>query len=111
MDKLEVRVQDRAVGGKSAIRNLKDEGIIPGVLYNSNTSSKSNKSIPISIDKDEIRYIIKKYGEDVLLNVNFRGENLSARIQEVQRDPMNHDEIKHIDLMPMKKGDAPNYLH
>lgn len=100
MDTFNVNVEGRLLGSKSDIRKLKDNGFIPGVLYSEGTST------PISLEEDQVRHILNKNGEDVLLNFNFKGKEIKAQIKEVQRNPVSQD-ILHIDLMPLDN----KYLH
>ena len=94
MDTFDVNVEKRTVTGKSAIRKLKSEGFIPGVLYS------KDENIPVSLGEHEMTYILGKHGKDVFLNISFDGAPVKVKIQEVQRDPVNQD-IQHIDLIPL----------
>jgi large subunit ribosomal protein L25 len=68
--------------------------MIPGVLY------RENESIPITFSRDEIKPILDKKGKDVLLNIDFNGQKIRTKVQEIQRESIN-DEILHVDLMPL----------
>lgn len=94
MDIFEVNVEERKVSSKGAIRKLKSEGFVPGVLYS------EGRSTPISLNEHEMKNILDKHGKDVFLKVYLGGLSVKARIQEVQRDPVNQD-IQHIDLIPV----------
>ncbi|NLP15063.1 MAG: 50S ribosomal protein L25 [Clostridium sp.] len=94
MEEHDISVKNREKSGTSAVRKIKREGMIPGVLY------QDDKSIPITFMRDEIKPILDKKGKDVLLNVDFNGQKIKAKIQEVQREAIN-DEIIHLDLMPL----------
>lgn len=89
-----VKATKRTAGSKGSIKKLKSQGFIPGVLYS------GNGSIPISVEEDTIRHIMDKSSGEVLLNVQIDGNAVTAKVQEVQRDPVTLD-IKHIDLMPV----------
>ena len=49
--------------------------------------------------RDEIKPILDKKGKDVLLNVDFNGQKIKAKIQEGSREAIN-DEIIHLDPCP-----------
>lgn len=104
MDAFDVNVESRIVGGKGEIRRLKNEGMIPGVLYN------GKESIPIALDSRWIQEILDKNGDDVVLNISFEGRRMEARVQEVQRDPVSK-EIRHIDIMPLDNNESRHILH
>ena len=94
MDTFDVNVEKRIVTGKSAMRKLKSEGFVPGVLYS------KDENIQVSLEERKMAYILNKHGKDVFLNINFDGAPVKVKIQEVQRDPVSQD-IRHIDLMPL----------
>jgi len=96
-----VDVKRRQVAGKGEIKRLKDSGYIPGVLYS------NGSSIPVSVELDKVKEFLNKNGQGATLNLHFNGSDIKAKIREVQRDPMNSDEIKHVDFMPVED----KYLH
>ncbi|NLD50294.1 MAG: 50S ribosomal protein L25 [Clostridiaceae bacterium] len=101
MKVFDIEVTGRTMLGSSGARKIKREGFIPGVLY------QGNYSRPISIKEEEIRHILDKNRNAFLLNVKFRGKTFHAKVQQVQREPLN-DGIIHIDLMPV--DNAEEYL-
>lgn len=94
MDTYTIQVQERIPAAKSVIRKLKTQGYVPGVLYG------GHQNVPISIQDIELKNIISKHGESVLLNLSYGGKLIPARIQQIQRDPVSKD-ITHVDLMPL----------
>ena len=94
MEVFDIEVTDRTMLGSSGARKVKRKGFVPGVLY------QGRASTPISIKEEEIRHILDKNGNNFLLNVKFKGRSFRAKVQEVQREPIN-DGILHIDLMPV----------
>lgn len=100
MDIFEVDVKNRTAVGKSAIRKLKNDGYIPGILYSGGTST------PVSLPEDQIRAIVDKNAGQIILNMHYNGRSLKAKIQEVQKNPVTN-EIKHIDIMPLEN----DYIH
>lgn len=94
MEVFDIDVQNRTRVGTAAVKKVKREGMIPGVLY------QGKESVPINFKESDIRPILDKSGNDVLLNVNLNGRLIKARVQEVQRQPLS-DEIVHVDLIPL----------
>ncbi len=90
MDTFDINVEKRTVAGKSAIRKLKSEGFVPGVLYS------KDENIPVSLGEREMAYILGKHGKDVLLNISFDGVPVKVKIQDVQREHVKQY-IQHID--------------
>ncbi|MCX8131640.1 MAG: 50S ribosomal protein L25 [Clostridia bacterium] len=97
MESFDISVEKRNDTGKSAMRKLKNEGMVPGIIYN------QGAGIPIILEEHELRNILDKKGEGIILNFELNGTKVSAKVKEVQRDPINQD-IQHIDLMPLDGG-------
>jgi len=101
----DINVEKREVAGKSSVRKLKREGMVPGIIYN------SHENIPISLDEYQMNGIFTRYGDDVLLNINYDGKAITARVKEVQRNPVSRN-IQHIDLMPVEsEASSSKLLH
>ena len=86
-----LEVQKRDDFGKKSSKNLRKNGIIPGIYY----SSDSKKSISFSIDKTELRDASKSGAR--LYSVNVGGKARTVLFKNVQYHPVT-DEILHIDL-------------
>ncbi|MCX7708555.1 MAG: 50S ribosomal protein L25 [Clostridia bacterium] len=105
METFDIRSEERVVGGKGALRRIKSEGFVPGILYT------DEDSIPISLEEHRLREVLAKNGENILVNVTHNGKTVTARIKEVQRNPVTQ-EIQHIDLMPVTgEGGQRGTLH
>jgi len=102
MEEFNISVENRTKLGSSGVRKISREGKVPGILY------QGKESLPIEINKDELRAILAgRMEEDLVLNVNFENRQFKAKIKEVQREPLG-GEILHVDLMPIE---ADNYIH
>jgi len=91
--KLEVQKRDEY--GKKASKNLRRNGVIPGIYY----SSDSKESISFSIDKTELKNASKSGAR--LYSVNVGGKARTVLFKNVQYHPVT-DEILHIDLYGVK---------
>ena len=98
METFEVNIEKRETTGKSATRKIKNEGLVPGVIYS------GGEVISVSLDEDQLRHILTKHGDDIYFDAKFSGDSMKVKIQEVQRNPVSMD-IIHIDLMPADKSD------
>ena len=91
--KLEVQKRDEY--GKKASKNLRRNGVIPGIYY----SSDSKESISFSIDKTKLKNASKSGAR--LYSVNVGGKARTVLFKNVQYHPVT-DEILHIDLYGVK---------
>ncbi len=97
METFTINAQKRTPAAKSEIRKMKGQGFVPGILYD------AHQNVPLSIQESDIKYILEKHGENAFLSVNYNGSAVTAKIQEIQRDPVSKD-ITHIDLMPVQSS-------
>lgn len=91
MEKTKIEAQKREVSGK-AVRHLRAEGWVPGVLY-------GHRIEPLSIQVDgfELNRILKETGGARLLRVEINAESRTVLPREIQRDPISR-RLLHIDL-------------
>jgi large subunit ribosomal protein L25 len=89
-----IKAEKREIFGKNASRRLRREGMIPAVLYGSDTSN-----VPLTLNKQDIFMILRSdTGENTVFQVSFDSEKRDVMIKELQRDPVT-DEILHADFV------------
>lgn len=104
METYDIHAHKRPDTGKAGLKRLRGEGFVPGVVYG------GTDSVPIALAVDEIRSVLDRHGEDVLIRLELEGRSFMTRVREVQREPVNQ-EIRHVDLMPLDSKDIQPYLH
>ncbi|MDN4754043.1 50S ribosomal protein L25/general stress protein Ctc [Porphyromonadaceae bacterium W3.11] len=91
MKTFKLNAEVRTVSGKKAVKGLRKEGLVPGVIY----GGEKNISITV-IDKD-LRDLI--YTPDIfLVEMNLGGEEKRCIVQEMQFHPVT-DKLLHIDFL------------
>ena len=88
-----LKLEPRTVAGSRTTRNLRREGLIPGILY-----GKGIDPVPFQVDVPSLRDAM---GNDrqATMQVEVPGEGVvSVRVQAIQRDPVR-DRLSHIDLL------------
>lgn len=89
-----IKGETRNVFGKNASRRIRQEGMIPAILYSTDTAS-----IPLTLNKKDVFAILKaETGENTIFKISFNSETRNTMIKELQRDPVT-DEILHADLI------------
>ena len=91
--KLEVNKRD--LSGKKASKQIRREGLVPGIYY----SHDSKQSISFSIDK-KVLLEAQKSGANIF-NINVGSKKRNVIFKSVQYHPVT-DEILHIDLYGVK---------
>lgn len=89
-----IKSEIRNVFGKNASRRIRQEGMIPAILYGADTVS-----IPLTLNKKDVFAILKaETGENTIFRISFNSETRNTMIKELQKDPVT-DEILHADLI------------
>lgn len=103
MEAAELQAKYRGVKGKSAVRKLRSQGYLPGVIY-----GRKIGSIPIIVKNNEFEKLVNRYGENSLINLllekDGKQEKHSALIREVQRHHVK-EEFNHIDFFQVSMKD------
>ncbi len=93
---LVLEVQTRIERNKSHKRELKENGMIPAVVY-----GKSVGSIPIAVDVKKLKKIVEEAGSNALISMEIKdnGETQKHKVllKAVQHDPVRH-ELLHADF-------------
>ncbi len=98
MEEINLLVQARLDTGKSKVKALRREGLIPGVVY-----GEGKKSQAIQIErKTFLRLLKSQKGENIIIKLSIANEDKKSRevpviIKEMQHDPVS-DELMHIDF-------------
>ncbi len=93
-----LQAQIRSEKGKQAAKHLRQQGLIPGILY-----GPGETPTPYTINSKEFLTLLHSYGRNVVVDLSLGGKkNVKAFIYEIQHDPISgdiiHVDMKHIDL-------------
>ena len=86
---LSVKIRE-TIGRK--VRDLREKGILPGVLYGPKT-----KSLSLEINAKEFDKIYKLVGKSSLFSLNLEGKETPVLIHEMKKDPLTENPI-HVDF-------------
>jgi len=94
---VKLKAQKRTVIGRNAIKNIKKEGLVPGVVYGSQA-----QPMALQVDGRELKNVLAHASSEhvlVELEVMDDGQSTSrlALIQEVQHHPLKRD-LLHVDF-------------
>lgn len=79
--------------GKNPSKRDRKSGWIPAVIYD----SKNNH---IHLHEEQITWLLKKYGDNMLVDLKIGDQKRSALIKEVQRHPIS-GQLLHVDFKPV----------
>ncbi len=98
MAQVQLTVQVRESGTKGGRKNLRDEGIVPGVVYG---AGKDN--LMVQVNEKEIRQVFRgAAGENVILTLTIdkaakKDAKKTVIVKDIQRDPLRHRWL-HVDF-------------
>ena len=88
-----IEVQPREGLGKGAVRALRRQGLIPGVVYGHNFGP-----IPVQVELEELKRLLHHESiESMLIRMKLNGREETVMIKEIQRHPVTYD-ILHVDF-------------
>ena len=81
---LELKAQKREALGKTALKGIREKGLIPAELYGNGIENAH-----LSLNKDEFSIVYKKGGENTIVNVDFGEDPRPVLIHDVHIDPVS----------------------
>jgi len=89
-DTITLDAEKRERVGTNNVESLRDQGILPGVLY-----GNDQESIPVQLEYRELEKAIQQSGR--IYSLKFDGNNQTVKIQELQWDHLGED-VLHVDF-------------
>ncbi|WP_062350086.1 50S ribosomal protein L25/general stress protein Ctc [Bacillus kwashiorkori] len=78
---------------RSFLKNLRDNGKVPGVVYGKNV-----ETVSITISKSDLLQKIKENGRHGVFSINVNGNEKQVILTNYQEDPLTKD-LLHVDLL------------
>jgi large subunit ribosomal protein L25 len=92
MNEYVIKAQKREASGKSAVKQLRRAGRIPGVCYGAGEAT-----IHFSVAQKDILDILHRKQDNVIINLDMEGQKYLTLIRELQVNNL-HDELLHLDM-------------
>ncbi len=90
---VKLTAERRTATGRSAVRKLKAQGLVPAVIYGA-----KDKAEPLQVSRRDINAVLSHAsGENILVELEIAGKSRLALVQEVQHAPLGNA-ILHIDF-------------
>ena len=86
-------VKERTDFKQSTLRQLRENGEIPAVVYGNENSSKA-----ISVNQADLRQALKEIGRNGIMLLDCQGEQYQVMLSQYQKDPVKH-EMYHADFL------------
>jgi large subunit ribosomal protein L25 len=95
-DNVDLQAKERAERGKNAARRLRASGMIPAVLYGDGDGKSASLAVPGKV----VDYTLHHLGDNALYDIDLGAGTSTARIVDVQRDPVT-GRLIHVDFAPV----------
>jgi large subunit ribosomal protein L25 len=93
-DNVDLQAREREGRGKNAARRLRASGMIPAVLYGDGSSTA------LAVPDKVVDYTLHHLGDNALYDMDLGSGAATARIVDVQRDPVS-GRLIHVDFAPV----------
>ena len=97
-ENVELQATERPERGKNAARRLRASGMLPAVLYGE--SNEAGGSTSLAVPDRVVDYTLQHVGDNALYNISLDGGTSTARIVDVQRNPVS-GRLVHVDFAPV----------
>ena len=95
-DNVDLQAKPREERGKNAARRLRASGMLPAVLYGDGDGSSTALAVPDRV----VDYTLQHMGDNALYDIDLGAGGSTARIVDVQRDPVS-GRLIHVDFAPV----------
>jgi large subunit ribosomal protein L25 len=95
-DNVDLQANEREERGKNAARRLRASGMVPAVLYGDGDGKSTSLAVPDKI----VDYTLHHLGDNALYDIDLGAGTSTARIVDVQRDPVS-GRLIHVDFAPV----------
>lgn len=86
--------KEREGRGKNSARRLRRQGMVPAVLYG------DGENATLAVPTKVVDYTLTHLGDNALYDIELGGDELTARVVDVQRNPLTGD-LVHVDFAPV----------
>jgi large subunit ribosomal protein L25 len=94
-DNVDLQADERSERGKNAARRLRASGMVPAVLYGGDGDATA-----LAVPDKIVDYTLHHMGDNALYDIDLGSGGSTARIVDVQRDPVS-GRLIHVDFAPV----------
>lgn len=98
MDKVTLKAVKREKTGKCALAQLRNQGMIPGVVY-----GHGDQPVMVSVSAAEINEKFNHISENIMISLELNNDEPTVLIKDYQFDPATR-KITHLDFIQVHKG-------
>lgn len=88
-----LNVKERLTGKRSELKQLRNQGLIPGIVY-----GKNYDNVPVSVGQNELQKQVREHGRNSIYQIELQGKKQKVMIRDVQTDKVTNN-IIHVDFL------------
>ncbi|NLV76934.1 MAG: 50S ribosomal protein L25 [Tissierellia bacterium] len=100
MAAIKIQVEKRTELGKNKVDKIRDNDIVPGVLY-----GKGEETKHVQVDRRMFEKVYRSAGMSTLIDLELDGEVLPVLIKEVQKHPFKNEYL-HVDFQQLNMDET-----
>jgi len=97
---IKIQVEKRTELGKNKVDKIRDNDIVPGVLY-----GKGEETKHVQVDRRMFEKVYRSAGMSTLIDLELDGEVLPVLIKEVQKHPFKNEYL-HVDFQQLNMDET-----
>lgn len=101
-ENVDLQAREREGRGKNAARRLRGAGMVPAVLYG---DAADGGSMALAVPDRIVDYTLQHVGDNALYEISLDSGSSTARIVDVQRDPVS-GRLIHVDFAPVNMRES-----
>ena len=100
MANLVLQAEKRVATGKNQVKKIRDQELIPGVIY-----AKNQENVNVQFTAREFDKILRQAGTSTIITLNIDGEGKDVLIKEYQSHPYKNQYL-HVDFQAIDQNQA-----
>jgi large subunit ribosomal protein L25 len=101
MERLQMKASPRAITSKGHLRQLRQDGLVPGIVY-----GRNKESLAVTVhSKDLFNVINQSSGMNTLVELVTDDTQDTVMVKELTREILYHDRLTHVDFIRISLED------
>lgn len=99
---VKLKADKRENNTKSYIRGLREEGVIPAIVY-----GKGKEPVSVAVDSVELLKTVRDEGKNAIISLDIKGQSVDVMLHDYQTDPLKAS-LVHADFYVVNMSEARN---
>jgi len=101
LERVQVKAEPRTPASKGHLRQLRQKGLVPGVVY-----GRNKEAVTVTVDGKDLAGVLgHSSGMNTLVDLAMDGGKDTVMVKELTRDILYHDRLTHVDFIRISLED------